>query len=73
MNNISTATLRHPQLLYASSRTNSKQRKNYWQQNNDDGGELHSAGTLAGTLIVARKQGIHDKQAIISGMTCKLA
>ena len=28
MNNIGTATLRHPQLLYASSRNNSKQRSN---------------------------------------------
>ena len=45
----------------------------YWQRNDDDGGELHSAGTLAGTLILARKQGIDKKQAIKSGMTCKLA
>ena len=28
MNNIGTVTLRHPQLLYASSRNNSKQRNN---------------------------------------------
>ena len=42
------------------------------QQNSDDGDELHSAGTLVGTLILARKQGIHDKQAIKSGMTYKL-
>ena len=49
---------------------NTKQRNNYWQRNNDDGGELHSAGTLAGTLILDRKQGLHGKQAIKSGMTC---
>ena len=47
--------------------------KELLQQNKDDGGELHSAGTLAGTLILARKNGNHDKQAIKSGMTCKLA
>ena len=52
---------------------NMKQRNNYWQRNNNDGDELHSAGTLAGTLILARKHGIQGKQAIISGMTCKLA
>ena len=44
-----------------------------YQWNNDDGGELHSAGTLAGTLILARTNRNHDKQAIKYGMTCKLA
>ena len=34
------------------------------ERNNDDGGELHSAGTLAGMLILARTNGNHDKQAI---------
>ena len=47
--------------------------ENYWQWNNNDGDELHSTGTLPGTLILAHKQGIHGKQAIKSGMTCKLA
>jgi hypothetical protein len=37
------------------------------QRNNDGGGELHSAGTLAGTRILARKLGILDKQAIMAG------
>ena len=50
-----------------------KQRSNYWQRNNDNSDELHSTGTLTGTLILARKQGIYGKQAIKSGMTCKLA
>ena len=67
INNIGTMTLRHPQLHYASGRTTLKQR------NNDDSGELHSAGTLAGTLILDRTNGNHDKQAIKYGMTCKLA
>ena len=31
--------------------------------------ELHSIGTPAGTLILARKQEIHGKQAIKFGMT----
>ena len=52
---------------------NTTQQNDYWQWNNDDGGELHSAGTLAGTLILARKQGILGKPAIRSGMTCKLS
>ena len=52
---------------------NSTQRNDYWQRDNDGGDELHSAGTLVGTLILARKQGIHGTQAIKSGMTCKLA
>ena len=43
------------------------------QRNNDDGGELHFAGILAGTLILVRTNGNHDKQAMKSGMTCKLA
>ena len=43
---------------------NTMQRNNSWQRNNVGGGELHSAWTLAGTLILARKQGIHGKQAI---------
>jgi hypothetical protein len=37
------------------------------QWNNDGGGELHSAGTLAGTRILARILGILDKQAIMAG------
>ena len=36
------------------------------QRNNDGGGELHSAGTLAGTRILARKLRILDKQAIMA-------
>ena len=52
---------------------NTTQWNDYWQRNNDNGGELHFAGTLAGMLILARKQGIHGKQAIKSDMTCKLA
>jgi hypothetical protein len=36
------------------------------QRNDDGGGELHSAGTLVGTRILARKLGILDKQAIIA-------
>ena len=45
----------------------------YYPFLHDNGGELHSAGTLAGTLILARTNGNHDKQAIKSGMTYKLA
>ena len=79
MNNIGTATLRHPQLLYASSRTTWSigitlaAKKNYWQWNNDDGGELQTAGALAGTLILAREHRNNTKQASNPGMTCKLA
>ena len=72
MNNISTATPRHPHLLYASSRT-SRGSGTATGSDNDDGDELHSAGTLAGTLILARKQRLHGKQAIKSEMTCKMA
>ena len=73
MNNISTATLRHPQLLYASSKNNSKQRNNSSSGTTAMVVKLHSAGTLAGTLILGRTNGNHDKQAIKSGMTYKLA
>ena len=52
---------------------NTKQRNKYWQQNSNNGDELHSAGTLAGTLILARTIGNHDKQSSNHGMTCKLA
>ena len=72
MNNISTMTLRHSLLLYASSRR-TRSSGITLQRNNDDGGGLHSVGTLAGTLILARQDGNHDKQAIKSRMTCKLA
>ena len=72
MNNIGTATLRHPQLLYASSRTTRSSGITLAAEQRH-GGELQSAGTLAGTLILARTNGNHDKQAIKSGMTCKLA
>ena len=73
MNNIGTATPRQPRLLYTSSRTTriSGKTTGSGSTNGDDG--LHSAGTLAGTLILARMNGNHDKQAIKSGMTCKLA
>ena len=73
MNNIGTATLRHPQLLYASSRTTRCSGITLAAEQRRKGGELHSAGTLAGMLILARTNGNHDKQAIKSGMTCKLA
>jgi hypothetical protein len=36
------------------------------QQDNDGGGELHSAGTLAGTRILDHKLGILIKQAIMA-------
>ena len=52
---------------------NSKQRNNYWQRNNDDGGELHSTGTLTGKLILAREHRNNTKQASNPGTTCKLA
>ena len=73
MNNTGTATLRQPQLLYASSITTrgSGTSTGSGTTNDDDG--LQSAGTLAGTFILARQQGIHDKQASRQGMTCKLA
>jgi hypothetical protein len=46
------------------------------QRNNDGGGELHSAGTLAGTRILARKLGILDKQSwhdLQTGMTRQMS
>ena len=72
MNNIGTETLCHPQLLYASSRTTRSSRKTTGSETTNDDDGLQSAGTLAGTLILARMNGNHDKQAIESGMTCKL-
>jgi len=50
-----------------------KAMNNYWQRNSKDGDELHSVGTLARTVILAHKLGIHCKKAIKYGMTCKLA
>ena len=60
-------------IALCKQQNNSKQRKNYWQRNNNDGGELHYAGTLAGTLIIAREHRDNTKQASNPGMTCKLA
>ena len=73
MNNIGAATLRHPQLLYASSRTTRSSGKTTGSgtTNGDDG--LQSAGTLAGTFILAREHRNHTKQASNLGTTCKLA
>jgi hypothetical protein len=40
----------------------------YSRQRNSDGEDgLHSAGTLAGTRILARELDIHDKQANLAG------
>ena len=73
MNNTGTATLRQPQLLYASSITTrgSGTSTGSGTTNDDDG--LQSAGTLAGTFILAREHRNHTKQASKPGMTCKLA
>ena len=65
---IGMSTLCLPLLLYASSRTTQSSGITLAAEH-EDGGELHSAGTLAGTLILARKQGIPGKQAMKSGMT----
>ena len=76
MNNIGTTTLRHPQLLYASSRNNSKQR------NNSSSGKTIGSGTTTTTvnsnpqglwLELAREHRNHTKQASNPGTTCKLA
>ena len=73
MNNISTATLHQPQLLYTSSITtrSSGTTTGSGTTNGDDG--LQSAGTLAGTFILARKHRNNTKQASNPGTTCKLA
>ena len=65
--------IKHPRLIIKQHGTIKIYRYVGDVSNIDDGDELHSAGTLTGMLILARKQGIHDKQAIKSGMTCKLA
>ena len=67
MNNIGTTTLRQPQLLYASSITT----RGSGTTNDDDG--LQSAGTLAGTHILALEHRNNTKQASNPGTTCKLA
>ena len=73
MNNIGTATLRQPRLLYTSSITtlSSGTTTGSGTTNSDDG--LQSAGTLAGTFILAHEHRNHTKQASNPGMTCKLA
>ena len=73
MNNIGTATLRQPRLLYTSSITtlSSGMTTGSGTTNTDDG--LQSAGTLAGTFILACEHGNHTKQVSNPGTTCKLA
>ena len=55
MNNIGTATLRQPRLLYASSITT----RSSGTTNGNDG--LQSTGTLVGTIILAREHRNHTK------------
>ena len=73
MNNIGTTTLRQPRLLYTSSITTRSSGTTIGSgtMNGDDG--LQFAGTLAGTFILARTNGNHNKQSSNHGMTCKLA
>ena len=73
MNNIGSATLRQPRLLYTSSITtwSSGTTTGSGTTNVDDG--LQSTGTLAGTFILAREHGNNTKQASNPGTTCKLA
>ena len=73
MNNIGTATLRQPRLLYTSSITTrgSEITTGSGIANGDDG--LQFAGTLAGMFILAREHRNHTKQASNPGTTCKLA
>ena len=79
MNNTGMAKLSQPQLLYASSittrgggiSTSSGRTIGSGTTNDDDG--LQSAGTLAGTFILAREHGNNTKQASNPGATCKLA
>ncbi len=47
MNNIGTTTLRHPQLLYASSRTTQSSGKTTGSGTTNDDDGLQSAGTYA--------------------------
>ena len=72
MNNIGMATLRHPQLLYASSRNNSKQRNNSSSRTTVTVVNSTPQGLWLERFL-ARTNGNHDKQAIKSGITCKLA
>ena len=73
MNNIGMATLRQPRLLYTSSITtwSNGTTTSSGTMNDDDG--LQSAGTLAGTLILARGHRNNTKEASNPGTTCKLA
>ena len=73
MNNISTATLRQPRLLYTHNITTriSGTTTGSGTTNGDDG--LQSAGTLAGTCILARGHRNHTNQASNPGTTYKLA
>ena len=79
MNNTGTTTLRHPQLLYASSITTQGSGTSIGNRttigsgttNDDDG--LQSAGTLAVTFILACEHRNHTKQVGNPATTCKLA
>src|SRR4051812_27804578 len=51
-------------IALCKQQNNTTQPNDYWQWNSENGDALHSTGTLAGTLILARNQGIHGKQAI---------
>ena len=73
MNYVGTATLRHPQLLYVSSRTTRSSGTTTGSETTNDDDGLQSTRTLAGTLILAREHRNNTKQASNPGMTCKLA
>ena len=86
MNNIGTATLRQPRLLYTSSITTRSSGTTTGSGTTNDNDGLQSAGTLAGTFILARahrnktnKQEIqarpanwHDMPGQYIECTCKL-
>ena len=69
ISNTGTTTLRQPQLLYESSKTTRGSRTSTGSRttigsgttNDDDG--LQTAGTLAGTFILAREHRKHTQQA----------
>ena len=78
-NKTGSATLRQPQLLYASSittrgsGTSTGNGRTIGSGTTNDNDELQSAGTLAGTLILAREHRNNTKPSSNPDTTCKLA